>query len=81
MSRTLTINGDECSYLLNTTWTGLIGVVGLPSAVPPLPRTAGGLPVGVQVVVPYLHDRTAIRLAALVAEAAGGGYEIPPLAR
>jgi amidase len=81
MTRTLDINGEECSYLLNTAWTGLIGVVGLPSAVPPLPRTAAGLPVGVQVVVPFLHDRSAIRLAALVAEAAGGGYDIPPLAR
>lgn len=81
MTRTMEVNGEQVSYLLNTTWTGLIGVVGLPSAVPPLPRTAGGLPVGVQVVTPYLHDRTAVRLAALIAEAAGGGYEPPPIAR
>jgi len=81
MTRTLDVNGQARSYIENTTWTGLIGVVGLPSAVPPLPRTAGGLPVGVQVVTPYLQDRTAIRLAALIAEAAGGGYEPPPIAR
>ncbi|HEX4820975.1 MAG TPA: amidase family protein [Acidimicrobiales bacterium] len=81
MTRTMEVNGEERSYLENTTWTGFIGVVGLPSAVPPLPRTSSGLPVGVQVVTPYLHDRTAIRLAALIAEAAGGGYEPPPIAR
>jgi amidase len=79
-SRTLTINGEERSYLENTTWTGLIGVVGLPSAVPPLPR-ANGLPVGVQVVTPFLQDRNAVRLAGLIADASRGGYEVPPLAR
>ena len=80
MTRTMDVNGEQRSYLENTTWTGLIGVVGLPSAVPPLPRTSDGLPVGVQVVTPYLHDRSAIRLAHLVAEASGGGYESPPIA-
>ena len=81
MTRTIDVNGEARSYLENTTWTGLIGVVGLPSAVPPLPRTRDGLPVGVQVVTPYLHDRSAIRLAELIAEASGGGYEPPPIAR
>jgi amidase len=81
MSRTFVVNGEDRSYLENVTWTGLIGVVGLPSAVPPLPRTRDGLPVGVQVVTPFLHDRSAIRLAQLIAEAAGGGYEAPPIAR
>ena len=80
MTRTMDVNGEARSYIENTTWTGLIGVVGLPSAVPPLPR-ANGLPVGVQVVTPYLQDRTAVRLAALIADAAGGGYEPPPIAR
>lgn len=80
MTRTMDVNGEQRSYLENTTWTGLIGVVGLPSAVPPLPRTSGGLPVGVQVVTPYLHDRSAVRLARLIAEVSGGGYEPPPIA-
>jgi hypothetical protein len=34
MSRTLTINGDAVPYLNAVQWTGLIGVLGLPSAVP-----------------------------------------------
>ena len=76
-TRTMTINGEERSYLDNVCWTGLIGIVGLPSAVPPLPKTAAGLPVGVQVVTPYLHDRDAVRLAGLVADVTGG-YVTPP---
>ena len=39
----------------------MFGVLGLPVAVPPVGRTADGLPVGVQVVTPYLRDRDAVR--------------------
>ena len=77
-SRTMTINGEQRSYLDNVAWAGLIGITGLPAAVPPLPRTAEGLPVGVQVVTPYLHDRSAVLLAGLIAEAVGAGYRVPP---
>jgi amidase len=41
--------------------------------VPPIGRTPSGLPVGVQVVAPYLHDRTAVRVASLL-----GRYQPPP---
>jgi hypothetical protein len=58
-------------------WTGMFGVLGLPSAVPPIGRTVDGLPVGIQVVAPYLRDRDAVRLAGLLAGVAGG-YEPPP---
>ena len=40
-------------------------------------RTGAGLPVGVQVVAPYLHDREAISIAGLLADVAGG-YDVPP---
>ena len=56
---------------------GMFGVLGLPVAVPPVGRTADGLPVGVQVVTPYLRDRDAVRTAGLIAEVAGG-YDVPP---
>jgi amidase len=72
-SRTITVNGEDHPYLDNVGWTGLIGVIGLPAAVPPIGRTAGGLPVGVQVVTPYLHDRQAIAVARLL-----GTYAPPP---
>ena len=72
-SRMMTIDGVERSYLENVSWTGLIGVVGLPSAVPPIGRTPEGLPVGVQCVTRYFGDRTAIEVARRI-----GSYEPPP---
>jgi amidase len=78
LSRTLTVNGEEHSYLVVTSWTGLVGLLGLPAAVPPIGRTPVGIPVGVQVVAPYLRDREAVVLAGVVAEVTGGGYQPPP---
>jgi len=75
--RALDLDGTSVPYISVLQWPGLIGVVGLPSAVPPLARTPAGLPVGMQVVAPYLRDRDAVRAAGLIAEIAGG-YETPP---
>jgi amidase len=77
MERRLVIDGVDRAYVEEVMWTGLIGLVELPSAVPPIGRTADGLPVGMQVVAPYLHDRDAVRVAGLAAHAVGG-YERPP---
>ena len=78
-TRTIEVNGETRPYFENIAWTGLIGIVGLPSAVAPLGLTASGLPVGVQVVAPYLHDRTSVRVAGLIAETVdGAGYRVPP---
>jgi amidase len=79
--RVVTIDGIERPYVDLIRWTSLIGMAYLPVTVPPLGRTAGGLPVGIQVVGPYLEDRTAMHFARLLADAAGTGYEPPPLAR
>jgi amidase len=72
-SRVIAIDGANFPYLEQIAWTGLIGIVGLPAAVPPIGRTAANLPVGVQVVAPFLHDRQAIAGARLL-----GTYEVPP---
>jgi amidase len=77
-SRTVEINGSIRPYRDLVSWTGLIGVLGLPSAVPPVGRTPGGLPVGVQVVSPFLRDREAIQLASILGAASAGGYQVPP---
>jgi amidase len=50
----------------------------LPSAVAPVGMTERGLPVGIQVVAPYLRDREAVRLAGRLAEVTDGGYRTPP---
>lgn len=77
--RTLVINGAVRSHPGTLAWAGMIGVSYLPSTVVPVGRTAGGLPVGIQVVGPYLEDRTSLFVAARLAEITGG-YTPPPLA-
>ena len=60
-------------------WNTLIGASYLPVTTPPVGRTEADLPVGIQVVAPYLHDHTALEFARRIGEVIGG-YEAPPLA-
>jgi amidase len=76
-ARRLRVNGEERSYLDNIQWPGLITMALLPSTVIPVGRTAAGLPVGVQIVGPYLEDRTPLAFAR-AAERELGGFEPPP---
>ena len=66
---------------LRQRWSKFFGDIDvlLPATVPPVGRTAAGLPVGIQVVAPFLHDRTALAFARRITEVIGG-YEVPPLA-
>lgn len=77
VDRTVTINGRARPHIGTLTWTGLVGVVYLPSTVVPVGFTPDGLPVGVQVVGPYLEDRTSLFVAGEL-EALTGGYTPPP---
>jgi len=77
LARTIQVNGQTRSYADLLGWAGLIGMALLPSTVAPVGRTAGGLPVGVQIVGPYLEDRTPLDFARRLAEVTGG-FEIPP---
>ena len=74
------MNGAERPYLDQIVWAGLVTVALLPSTVAPVGRTPNGLPVGLQIVGPYLEDRTTVDFAARLADVIGG-YEAPPLAR
>ncbi len=78
ISRSVTINGQPRGQQETLAWTGLIGVAYLPSTVVPVGRV-GGLPVGVQVVGPYLGDRTSLFVAQELTRLLGG-YTPPPLA-
>lgn len=71
---------DDRHYSELIGWSGLIGSAYLPVTVPPIGRTADGLPVGIQVVAPFLHDHTAIAFARCI-EQVLGGYDPPPAAR
>ena len=76
--RTLTVNDQAAPYWnANCWWAGMIGVCLLPSVVVPLGLNRSGLPVGVQIVGPYLEDRTALDVAARISEVLGG-FQAPP---
>ncbi len=77
-SRAITVNGRERDYVEIEGWPALIGSVYLPSTSVPVGRTPGGLPVGMQVVAPFLHDRTAIQVGEWIGEVVGG-YQPPQL--
>ncbi len=77
IERMIDVDGVPRSHAELALWNGLIGVIGLPSAVPPVARTAGGLPLGVQVVAPYLQDRRAVQLAGFIGDLSVG-YTPPP---
>src|SRR3954468_10261116 len=47
--RTIEVDGEKRLLITTIDWLGLIGIVGLPSAVVPIGRTASGLPVGMQI--------------------------------
>jgi amidase len=74
--RTLSIDGKEESYF-QLFWAGLAVNAYLPATVAPAGRTRSGLPVGIQIVGPYLEDRTPIAFAAQLADVLGG-FTPPP---
>jgi amidase len=76
--RTLPINGVPQPYLGTLLgWPALAGLSSLPGTAAPVGFTRDRLPAGIQVVGPYLEDRTAIHVAKCVAEVSGG-YVRPP---
>jgi len=77
--RTLVCNGATRPYSDIIAWTLLIGMAYLPSTVPPIGLSVGGLPVGMQVVGPYGSDRTTIAMAGRISELCGG-FQPPPIA-
>ncbi len=76
-SRTITVNGATRPYQDQSIWTGLAGGVYLPAAAVPVGLTRGGLPVAMQVIAPYLEDRTAVDIARHL-ERTLGGFQAPP---
>ncbi|MFH2131921.1 MAG: amidase family protein, partial [bacterium] len=58
-------------------WAVLTNVSYLPATVAPIGTTKSGLPVGVQIVGPYMEDRTPIHVAKLMADVTGG-FAPPP---
>lgn len=74
--REIPTNGGSRPYLDMFGWVGLATVAYLPATVVPVGRTTGGLPVGIQIVGPYLEDRTTLAVARCIEELLGGF--VPP---
>ncbi|MBW1838005.1 MAG: amidase, partial [Deltaproteobacteria bacterium] len=76
-ARKLEVNGEVRSYFDTTVaWAGLTGMTHLPSTIAPVGLANNGLPVGMQIVAPYLEDRTSIQFAGLIEDIVGGF--VPP---
>ncbi|MDX1650476.1 MAG: amidase family protein, partial [Myxococcota bacterium] len=76
-ARTVEVGGKPRPYLELIAWPALVTMAWLPATVVPVGRTPEGLPVGVQIVGPWLEDRTTLAFARAV-ETLRGGFEPPP---
>ena len=74
--RRINIDGTDYPYSDQLAWPGIATLPGLPAAAVPLGLSKGGLPLGVQIVGPFLEDRTPLKLAELI-EREFGGF-VPP---
>jgi amidase len=77
--RTLDVDGTAVPHMFAMAWCGAVGVVLLPVVTLPAGSTPSGLPVGIQVVGPYLSDMRLLAMARLLDEAAGPAFVPPPL--
>jgi len=78
-SRMIEVNGQTYNYWDNTSmpWNSLAQVAYLPATVAPIGFTSAGLPVGIQIIGPYLEDHTPIQFARHLEEI-HGSFQLPP---
>lgn len=77
-TRRIAIDGKDYPYPDQLAWPGIATLPGLPATAIPTGFAPDGLPVGVQIVGPWLEDRTPLKLAELI-EREFGGFVPPPL--
>jgi amidase len=75
-ARRIRIDDTDHAYTDQLAWPGVATLPGLPATALPIGFSPEGLPVGVQIVGPWLEDRTPLKLAALI-EREFGGF-VPP---
>jgi len=74
--RKIDIDGTPYPYLDQLVYASLASAPGLPVTTAPVGRSASGLPIGVQIMGPFLEDLTTLHFAELI-EREWGGF-IPP---
>lgn len=68
-SRIHTIDGVDTAYGAQVAWPGLATFANLPATAVPIGATKSGLPIGAQIIGPYLEDRTPLAFAAMIERA------------
>ncbi len=76
-ARRIEIDGKAYVYPDQLAWAGIATLPGLPATAIPIGLSPEGLPVGVQIVGPWLEDYTPLKLAELI-EREFGGFVPPP---
>jgi amidase len=76
--RSVDVDGTAVPHMLMMAWMGAIGSALLPVVTLPVQSTPENLPVGVQVIGPFLSDLHLLRVAGLLNELAGRGFRPPP---
>jgi amidase len=66
MLRTHLIDGEATPYIAQVAWPGMATLGSLPATAVPIGATRTGLPIGAQIIGPYLEDRTTLAFAALL---------------
>lgn len=75
-ARTLATAAGPRAYTDLSTWSAFATLTGCPATAAPVGRTRDGLPVGMQILGPYLEDATPIDIARRMADVTGGF--VPP---
>lgn len=76
--RTIDVDGTPIGYYEQLFWAGVNNVAYLPSSVIPGGMSTSGLPIGLQLIGPYMEDLTCMHLAQCL-EAELDGFVPPPL--
>lgn len=76
-ARSILLNGERQPYFAQIAWSGIATLGHLPATVAPIGLSKAGLPIGIQIIGPYLEDRTTIAFAGLL-EREFGGFVAPP---
>ncbi|MET0877257.1 MAG: amidase [Tardiphaga sp.] len=70
--RLIEIDGVNCCYVDQLVWPGLATLPGLPATAIPVAMSKDELPIGLQIIGPWLEDRTPLKLAELIEQQFGG---------
>ncbi|MEU6632930.1 amidase family protein [Streptomyces parvus] len=77
--RYITVDGERRGFYEQTSWLNLSSPVGLPTVVMPTGQTSDGRPLAIQIIGPYLSDRTVITVAKLLAKVLPTAPKAPDL--